>query len=267
MTMQEPAIATTAAAPFNVAREDLRFTAHRHDRAKLGMIVLAMEQTVESDLYRIVPEGVGLHFARVPMSNEPSLEALRATREHLPSASGLVLPDDDLDVLCYTCSSGSILIGEDECRARMASGNGRVRHYATAAGAGIAALRRVGASRLLVITPYPDAVNVEVGRRLVSEGFGVTALTGLPLATNIEVDRLDPAFLVDLAVSLADTHPEADGVFICCGALRSMQVAAQIELRTGLPTIVSNQAILWHCLRLAGLDDTLPGFGRLLESY
>jgi maleate isomerase len=31
----------------------------------------------------------------------------------------------------------------------------------------------------------------------------------------------------------------------------------------GKPVTSSNHAMAWHCLRLAGVDDALPQFGRL----
>ncbi|HXG53166.1 MAG TPA: hypothetical protein VNN77_17350 [candidate division Zixibacteria bacterium] len=37
--------------------------------------------------------------------------------------------------------------------------------------------------------------------------------------------------------------------------------------RRGLPVITSNQAGLWQALRLVGIEDRLPGPGRLLREY
>ena len=33
----------------------------------------------------------------------------------------------------------------------------------------------------------------------------------------------------------------------------------------GKPAVVSNQAMMWDCLRLAGIGDVIPGYGRLLD--
>jgi maleate isomerase len=40
---------------------------------------------------------------------------------------------------------------------------------------------------------------------------------------------------------------------------------AAIEARAGLPVTSSDHAMAWHCLRLAGVQDTVPDMGRLFE--
>lgn len=41
---------------------EARLDKGRHWRAKLGFVVLAMEQTVEDDVFALTPPGVGVHF-------------------------------------------------------------------------------------------------------------------------------------------------------------------------------------------------------------
>ncbi|MCJ8311282.1 MAG: hypothetical protein MJH08_19715 [Hyphomicrobiales bacterium] len=44
-----------------------------------------------------------------------------------------------------------------------------------------------------------------------------------------------------------------------------MHVVAEIEDELDLPVTSSNHAMAWHCMRLAGETDPLPGFGRLYK--
>jgi len=44
-------------------------------------------------------------------------------------------------------------------------------------------------------------------------------------------------------------------------------VVAALEQTIGKPVITSTQATLWHALRLAGIKDLLPGYGRLLQEH
>jgi len=46
---------------------------------------------------------------------------------------------------------------------------------------------------------------------------------------------------------------------------RSTTVIARLEDKLGKPVITSTQATLWHALRLAGIDDPITGYGRLLD--
>ncbi len=42
--------------------------------------------------------------------------------------------------------------------------------------------------------------------------------------------------------------------------------ARGIEAETGIPITSSNPAMAWHALRLAGVGDAMPQWGRLFEA-
>ena len=56
---------------------------------------------------------------------------------------------------------------------------------------------------------------------------------------------------------------EVDGVFLSCTSLRLTDVVEEIEQELGKPVTSSNHAIIWHSLRLAGIDDEISGYGAL----
>ena len=126
----------------------------------------------------------------------------------------------------------------------------------------VRSLRAVGAQRIVVATPYLDEVNAHVLGFLKGHGFEVLDLQGLNLRTNQEIDCVEPAFIQEFAASL--DRPDADAVFVCCGALRTLDIVGALEMQIGKPAIVSNQAMMWDCLRMAA-SDRIPGYGRLLE--
>ena len=59
------------------------------------------------------------------------------------------------------------------------------------------------------------------------------------------------------------TAGDVDAVFVSCTSVRLAEVAAAIEAEVGLPVTSSNHAMAWHALRLAGIQDGLPQFGKL----
>ena len=69
------------------------------------------------------------------------------------------------------------------------------------------------------------------------------------------------------AVKFAEEINEesADAIFLSCGGIRSTEVIDQIEQKTGKPVITSNQAQMWSCLRRAGVEDQISGFGKLFN--
>lgn len=56
----------------------------------------------------------------------------------------------------------------------------------------------------------------------------------------------------------------ADGLLISCAGIQISPVLAEIEAAFGRPVIASNQAVVWHCLRLLQIADRPPGHGDLL---
>ena len=57
----------------------------------------------------------------------------------------------------------------------------------------------------------------------------------------------------------------ADALIMTCLNTRSHTVIDRLEQALGKPVITSTQATLWHALRLAGIDDRIKGYGRLLD--
>jgi maleate isomerase len=56
-----------------------------------------------------------------------------------------------------------------------------------------------------------------------------------------------------------------EGVFVSCTSLRVASIVEELEAELGKPVTSSNHALAWHCLRLAGIEDEVPGYGRLFR--
>ena len=92
------------------------FDTGRHARAKIGFVLLATEQTIEDDMFTLRPEGVGIHFARAWIEDSITVDTLSRHADDLARAAKTLLPDGSLDVICYGCTSGSLVIGEERGR-------------------------------------------------------------------------------------------------------------------------------------------------------
>jgi maleate isomerase len=80
-----------------------------------------------------------------------------------------------------------------------------------------------------------------------------------------EVARIDTSSIRNAMIELGK-EPTVDGIFVSCTSLRVVDIAEDVEKATGKPVTSSNLALAWHCLRLAGVNDAIPGFGRLFRS-
>lgn len=240
---------------------EVDFDEGRHNRAKIGYVLLATEQTIQDDVMTLRPDGVGIHISRAAIPDSITSETLAAQADLLAEAAATLLPDGSLDVVCYACTSGSLVIGEPRVMAELNKGQPQATATSLITGV-MRGLREVGAQKIVVGTPYLDEVNQREADYMAAAGFDILAIEGLNLEKDSDMVRVTPAFIRDFAVSL--DCADADAVFISCGALRTLDVIGDIEAAIGKPAICSNQAMIWDTLRLAGIDDRFEGYGRLL---
>lgn len=250
--------------PTTTPGRDVVFDAGRHDRAKLGFVLLAMEQTMESDMFRLAPTGVGVHIARAPMANLVSVDTLLAMTDGIGDAAASILPDIDLDVVAYGCTSGSVVIGEDTVfdQLRRGAPTAKPTSLITAV---MNALRELDVRRIVVATPYLHDVNVIERDYMQERGFQIVTIEGLGIEHDEDMARVSPQYIAEFAASL--DRADAEAVFISCGALRSVEVIDQLERELGKPVVTSNQALMWDCLRQAGLNDQFDGYGTLFRDH
>lgn len=240
----------------------VRFDAGRHPRARIGFVLIATERNIEDEMTRLVPSGVGVHFSRVPMGAEVNVVHLAAQSDGLAQAAGLILPGEYPDVVCYACTSGSVVMTEQRVIAELERGAPGSKATTLLTGV-IEGLRALDATRIVIGTPYLDEINTIEAEYLQARGFDVLGIQGMNLSYDRDMVRVAPEFLLEFAQAI--DQPDADAVFISCGALRTVEVIQDIEDAIGKPAVCSNQAMLWQCLRLAGIEDRLPGLGSLLE--
>jgi len=91
----------------------------------------------------------------------------------------------------------------------------------------------------------------------------VLDIQGLNLQTGIEFGRVTPNYWKKFALEI--DQPDAEAIFLSCGGIRALEVADEIEQLTGKPVITSNQGQMWSCLRRAGIDDVIEGYGQIFR--
>lgn len=233
-------------------------------RGRIGVIVLATDQTVEHEFRRMLdrPE-VAFYESRI--ENDPLItpETLRAMEPRIAAAAGLILPGVRLDVMAFGCTSASMLIGNErvaECIHEVRPGIPTTTPMAAA----FAALRALEVRRVALITPYLDTVNRSMRAYFMDHGFAVPVMGSWNIAEDDKAARLTEATIRAAVLDLGRSDL-VDAVFVSCSNLRLANSVAPLEAALGKPVTSSNHAMAWHCLRLAGCDDAAPEFGRLFE--
>ena len=127
-----------------------------------------------------------------------------------------------------------------------------------------AALGALGVQRVSVLTPYNVAVTQDIVAMLEKDDFRVTGVTTFNEEVEAKVARITLQSILAAAVA-AGQNEAAQAVFISCTNLRCAGIIAEAERRTGKPVLSSSLALLWHMLRIAGLETKGIAESRLLD--
>ena len=248
--------------PIKSTPRDVELDAGRHHRAKLGFILMSTDLAAEADFFDMAPDGVAVHITRLKTDDYTTNETLAKHIEHMADAASRIQPDTCPNVVSYSCTSGSIVIGEERIMDEIRKGAPWATPMTLVTGV-VEALRELKAQKLVVGTPYLDEINTKEAQFLYDKGFDVLDIQGLNLETGIEFGTVTPAFWKTFAMEI--DRPEADAIFLSCGGIRALEVVDEIEAATGKPVITSNQAQMWSCLRKAGIHDRIEGFGQIFH--
>ena len=228
---------------------------------RVGLIALATDHTSEVDFRRMVAsERIGVYVARIPYANPTTPENLRKMQPSLSAGAALILPDETLDAVCYSCTSASVVIGDAEIEQAIQAAKPGV-PVVTPPMAGMRGLNAFGVKRISILTPYTVETSRPMAAYFAAHGFDIQSFSCLGFEDDREMARITPASLVEMARKVM--HPQADALFVSCTALRAALAVPGMEQAIGRPVVTSNQASAWNCLRLCGDDTPRPEFGRL----
>ncbi len=262
--MSDTALETTEAGP--ITRYHLPFDTDGGiaSRASIGVIVLASDYTIEHE-FRVLMDmpGVAFYHSRIAMDAQVTPETLAAMEARIPACTEVILPSTDLDVMAFGCTSASMVIGEEGVFEQIRSVRPGVA-CTTPITAAFAAFDAFEAKRIAVLTPYRDDVNQVVRSYIEGKGYDVAVMGSFNEEWDPTVARITPDSLISASKEIAGLA-EIDAVFVSCTSLRLAECARAIEDEIGIPVTSSNHAMAWHCLRLAGVDDKRPEFGRLFS--
>jgi maleate isomerase len=117
----------------------------------------------------------------------------------------------------------------------------------------LAALEAMSIRKLAIATSYISSVDSALAGVLRGSGIDVLDIAGMGILKSIDMGDVEPEETYRFASEVFRKNPQADGFFISCGNLRTLECIARLEQDFGKPVITSNQAGLWHALKLAGV--------------
>jgi maleate isomerase len=254
-----------AAAPAAIETLDFETDDGLGQKARIGLIVLQTDQTIEHEFARLMPgDGTVLYHARIPNAMEVSPETLRQMQVDLPATAALLPTSFEFDAIGYACTSGATMIGEAEVdrMIRAVHPQAKTSNPITACKAALSAL---GLKRIALVTPYPPEVTLEMQANLRGAGFDTVAVASFNQSDDFTVARISSQSILNAATTIG-ARDDVEGVFVSCTSLRALEVIEAAEAQIGKPVIASNQVLAWHLMRLAGLNDQPARAGRLFTT-
>lgn len=245
----------------SLASRSPRLDDRPHDK-RIGLIILATDHSTEPDYCRMVAsDHIGVYVTRIPYANPVTPDNLRAMQPSMTAAAQLILPDEKLDVVMYSCTAASVVIGDQNIEASIKAAKPEA-SVVTPTAAAAKALTALGAKRISILTPYTIETSRPMAEHFAGLGFAIDRFTCLGLTDDREMARIAHDEIV--AFARQAMAPDSDALFISCTAVRAAALAAEIEVAIGKPVVTSNLATAWACLRLCGDTAARPELGSLM---
>jgi maleate cis-trans isomerase len=143
--------------------------------------------------------------------------------------------------------------------------------FATDIGACLDAMQCLGMRRVVMLTPFDDAMHEQLARYVANAGIEVLAARSIRPPSAEEISRHYDVSTVPLAVpyqaakALFRSTPNADGIWITGALMPSVGAIQPLEQDLGVPVVTSMQAMAWVGLKLAGVKAAITGYGRLFD--
>jgi maleate isomerase len=240
-------------------------------RAKIGVVTPSTNTIVEPEFHAMAPLGVTNHTARFLIPNmalnsnedfEQLVVEIKATLDD--AIDGLTPAAVDHVIIGISAESfWDGADGADKLQMRLEAKAGCTMTLGSAAAR--SALQAVGAKRLGVVTPYWPVADDRVRHYFGECGFEVVALKGLKANSPVNIAEQSEETLRQAMVEV--NTREVDTIIQVGTNLGMAQLAGEAERWLGKPVIAINTALYWHALRQMGINDKIPGWGRLLTDF
>ena len=250
-------------------------------RARFGLFIVGAEAVPEAEWWAMAPAGVSIHAARVTAPApwapwRPDRGGVDLAPDLARGAAQFATLRPHAVVVAH--SSSSVLGGDgwdDAAAARLAEALPPGTPVTTNGTDCRLALRACAVRRpLLVLPPWFGPATAGAVTRYFTDDDLAPADT-LVTAVEPRWQAVPPDALYAQGMHLAQRAdllrdqivaacPDtADGVLIVGTGLRCVGIVAALEAALGRPVVTANQASLWRCLRLTGIDAAPAGYGRL----
>lgn len=233
-------------------------------RAKIGFIMPSLDIGVPRHEYGLMfPPGVVQLDTKIMLKTGTPEAFEKMSKESLYAAE--LLATSNVDVISYHCAASGLIKGrayEKDLINKLEEISGA--KCTSLSEAAIEALNTLGVRKIVVANPHLRSIVEAEERYFKDAGFDVRFAKALDIEDSLEIASRSPWENYRFILDVYRKAPEADALFISCGTFRSIEIIETLEQTIGKPVVSSTTSNAWKCLKLAGITEPLPGFGRLL---
>lgn len=221
---------------------------------------------VEPWFSAVSPSGVSVHASRMFLDNALTPESIIRMDKDEGMPAVRQLASCRPHAIAYCCTASSIVQGLEYDRHLQHEVEQVAGVPATTATQSILeAMRVLGVKRVAAASPYSEGIDQSEHAFFEAAGLEVISSACLGITDAFQLAAPTPREIHELA--LRAWKPEAEAMLITCLNLWSQTVIEQLEAELRVPVVTSTQATLWRLLRIAGIDDGIPHYGRLLSEH
>jgi maleate isomerase len=235
-------------------------------RARIGYSAVAyVTELLPKYFYDIVPDGVLMSLLTLQITSHTEDQFNSLHEQGLRAAEAFARAG--ANVIIMGGAPTNIAHGEDALAREIAAMAKRL--GVPVSSSSIAqgnALKALGARKIGTINP---AVPRKIGDSASgSLGDGMVLVGRKHVGAKLEdYNRIPPERGLELGRELLREHPEIDTLIYGCPHWASIESIEPLEQEFGINVVTALQAIIWEGMRLAGVNDTVQGYGKLFREH
>lgn len=229
---------------------DFHLSSNENSPPPMGLIVLQVDETIESDFREAFRTSKNQIFVtRIPSGLEVTAKTLSSMEHHISASAKLLPQSREFSVIGYGCTSASAIIGSEKISDLIKSGCS-TREVTNPLLAATEYAKHLGVTKLALLSPYIEEVNTPLRKAFEINGLSTEAFGTFGEGQEEKVARISESSTIGAAITLGQ-DPSTEAVFISCTNLRTFNCLDKISNKIDKPVFSSNQSLAWHMKKLS----------------
>ena len=229
---------------------DFHLSSNENSPPPMGLIVLQVDETIESDFREAFRTSKNQIFVtRIPSGLEVTTKTLTSMEHHISASAKLLPQSREFSVIGYGCTSASAIIGSEKISDLIKSGCS-TREVTNPLLAATEYAKYLGVTKLALLSPYIEEVNTPLRKAFEIKGLSTETFGTFGEGQEEKVARISESSTIEAAITLGQ-DPSTEAVFISCTNLRTFNCLDKIATKIDKPVFSSNQSLAWHMKKLS----------------